>query len=485
MAAAGKASARELWQKLFEAGRVLKVDHDIHPGDIGGHRPREVVATVSVDSVEQVQDVVRAATQIGARLYPLSTGANWGMGSRFPVVEGCTVLDLSAMTRIRELDLDHGYAVIEPGVTQAQLAKALEGSEWVLNVTSSCADTSMVGNALERGDGIIRSRVQDTLAVEAVLGNGELLTTGGLDGHSQYHGRVAGPDLTAAFVESNLGVVTAMVVSLVRRPETTELVYASFRPEAFPDVADAVVRLGRAGLPTDGLLRLRGSVVPAGPHALPDTPDSGLLSMTVPLLGRKETVQLSRRLIQEALESVPDVVSFRSVDAATVEEDDALYFRARMALGIPTCASLRRGLGVPNCEVEDTELAWLMFLPLVPLDREHMVRAVDILRRAVDRHTTALTAEFNIVSPHIANMVVQIAFSRTPESTARAHALRDEIRAQFADEGFPAYRSNIDHMGTELALRRNALIAPLADLKQLFDPRGVISPGRYLKGSAK
>ncbi|MFF7187772.1 FAD-binding oxidoreductase [Streptomyces sp. NPDC008222] len=468
----------------------MKVDHSIHHGDIGGHRPRDVVATVTVNSVEQVQDVVRAAAQTGAPLYPLSTGANWGMGSRFPAIDGCTVLDLSAMTRIRVLDLEHGYAVVEPGVTQAQLASALEGSAWMLNVTSSCADTSIVGNALERGDGTIRSRVRETLAFEVVLGTGELLTTGGLDGRGRYHGTVAGPDLTTAFVESNLGVVTAMVVSLVPRPEAIELAHACFKPDAFPELADAVVRLGRAGLPTVGLPRLRDfflvpSDAPADSYALPKTANPQQLSLLIPLMGRREEIRLSERLMRKALESVPDTVSFQTMDAETVPADHPMYYRALMARGIPTCASLRRGLGVTDCQVEDTALAWLMFMPLIPLDRESMVRAVDILQQAVDRHTTALTAELNIVSPHVANMVVQIAFARTPESTARAHALRDEVRTLFAEAGFPAYRSNIDHASSELAIRPDALIAPLGDLKALFDPHGVIAPGRYLTTAAR
>src|SRR5690606_40652341 len=126
--------------------------------------------------------------------------------------------DLSAMNRIRSLDLENGFAVIEPGVTQRQLADELRDTDWMLNVTSSCADTSVVGNALERGDASIRSRVHDLVGLEAVLADGSLVSTGGPDHWGRYPGTVAGPDLTGAFVQPNPGIITACLIPLMPRP---------------------------------------------------------------------------------------------------------------------------------------------------------------------------------------------------------------------------------------------------------------------------
>ncbi|PXX59806.1 hypothetical protein DFR70_111190 [Nocardia tenerifensis] len=47
-------------------------------------------------------------------LYPLSIARNWGMGSRYPVVDGCRVLDPSGMMAVLTLDLDAGHAVSNP-----------------------------------------------------------------------------------------------------------------------------------------------------------------------------------------------------------------------------------------------------------------------------------------------------------------------------------------------------------------------------------
>ena len=60
-----------------------------------------------------MQDIVNEARLRGTPLYPVSTGMNWGLGSRHPVRDDCVLVDLSRMDRIREVDLVHGYAVID------------------------------------------------------------------------------------------------------------------------------------------------------------------------------------------------------------------------------------------------------------------------------------------------------------------------------------------------------------------------------------
>ncbi|MGF6884720.1 hypothetical protein ABIA39_007099 [Nocardia sp. GAS34] len=92
--------------------------------------------------------------------------------------------------------------------------------------------------------------------------------------------------------------------------------------------------------------------------------------------------------------------------------------------------------------------------------------------------------EFNVISPHYTNMVVQIPFVRESDSARRAHALRAAARESFLRAGFPPYRSNIDHEPWEIADRSADYQAgPLDGLKRLCDPHGIIAPGRYLAGA--
>jgi 4-cresol dehydrogenase (hydroxylating) len=85
---------------------------------------REIVAVVYPESTADVQAVVRIANEVRVPLYPISTGRNWGLGSRLPVRDGAVVVDLSRMDRIHEVNETHGHAVIEPGVTRGRSTSA-------------------------------------------------------------------------------------------------------------------------------------------------------------------------------------------------------------------------------------------------------------------------------------------------------------------------------------------------------------------------
>jgi 4-cresol dehydrogenase (hydroxylating) len=399
--------------------------------DLGEHRRRDVRAIQFPSSTDEVQHTVRTAAREGTPLYPLSTGRNWGMGSRFPVTDGCTVLDLSRMNTIRTLDLERGYAVVEPGVSQRQLAELLEGTPWMMNVTAGCADASIVGNTLERGDGTIRARIEDLLGLEVVLGTGETMTTGGLDRHGRLPGAIAGPDLTRAFVQSNLGVVTAMAISLIPRPEAITLINATFASSVLGEAMDAVIRLGKSHLPTAGLLRLKELfIVPeAGSAAVPQTADPATVTVQLPLLGSRAAVELAERGVRDTFSRVDALVSYRALDAATTTLDDPLYTRTLFARGIPSCRALQQGLRVDSCsQADQAAVGWLMFLPVVPLDRASSTKAVELFRAEAERHATAGMLEFNVISPHSTNMVVQIPFVRESDSARRAHALRAAAR---------------------------------------------------------
>src|SRR5262245_6742444 len=82
-------------------------------------RPR-VLAILRPADRNELQDCVRIANHHRVPLYPISSGKNWGYGSRVPTSDG-VLLDLARMNRIVEYDDELAYVTIEPGVTQRQL----------------------------------------------------------------------------------------------------------------------------------------------------------------------------------------------------------------------------------------------------------------------------------------------------------------------------------------------------------------------------
>ena len=82
---------------------------------------RQIPAILRPANREQVQQSLRIASKFAVPVYPISSGKNWGYGSRVPVRDGCVLLDLGRMNRILEFNEDLAYATVEPGVTQGQL----------------------------------------------------------------------------------------------------------------------------------------------------------------------------------------------------------------------------------------------------------------------------------------------------------------------------------------------------------------------------
>ncbi|MEV1176210.1 FAD-binding oxidoreductase [Nonomuraea sp. NPDC049784] len=457
---------------------------ELRSHEVGGHHPRSVAGIDAPRSLDEVRALVRRATASARRLYPISTGRNWGMGSAMPVTDDNLVVDLSGMNRIRSLDLEAGYAVIEPGVTQAQLSEVLRDTPWMLNVTASCADTSVVGNALDRGDGCFRSRVHDVAGIEAVLADGSVVTTGGLDPVGRYHGRVAGPDLTPAFVQHNLGIVTAMAVALVPRPQTIALVHGRFQRDQVGTAIGAMTGFLRRGNPADGLLRVRElSLTPShGDWRLPKGVDPSLFSILGPLLGSDATVELAEELLRKALIEVEGAEALRVVDAAEVAPSDPLYVRALMAQGIPTCLGVRNALGVTSCDqIDEGKMGFLALMPLMPMHARRTEHILAALQTAVDAHSTALMVEWNLVSRHMANGVIQIFFDRgAPDAPHRAHQLRNDGNCLLRGHGCAIYRSDIDHAAADVwSETSTASLGMLHRLKTALDPDGLLSPGRY------
>lgn len=246
------------------------MQHD--PSDnITGHA-HAAAGTHAPTSVHEVVRLVRAANAEGTPLYPVSTGLNFGYGGRSPASPGCWLVDLAGMNRILNADQispDNPVAVIEPGVTQAQLHEFLERNcpQLTFNVTGSARETSILGNALDRGVGYFGPRRDDLFGLEVVCGNGEILYTGfrgprdktradqpaehphdeGPLAHSHPFG--LGPMLDGLFFQGNFGIVTSACFRLVPKRPCQVALSLALRDEAdLPAFLDELARLKRENL---------------------------------------------------------------------------------------------------------------------------------------------------------------------------------------------------------------------------------------------
>ena len=243
--------AIEAWSRALGSDAVLSDFQTLeHYTNSACASQRDVVAVLKPSSLEQVQQIVAVANEHQIHLYPISGGKQWGMGSRLPVQDGAAIVDLSGMNRIIEVNAQFHYAVVEPGVTQRQLLDHIKENDLplMLNVTGSTSDTSLIGNAMDRGVGYFDSRAHGISNMEIVLGNGSTIQTGfghfsGAQTKNLYqHG--IGPSLDGLFPQGNFGIVTSACIDLMPQPDAQMAAILKIDDEKkLPLLIDALVKL--------------------------------------------------------------------------------------------------------------------------------------------------------------------------------------------------------------------------------------------------
>jgi len=211
---------------------------------LGPVRPAAVVLPADTG---EVAEVVRACGEYDRPFVP--RGAGTGLSGGAQPVPGAVVVECSRMVRILHVDPEGRRAVVQPGVVNADLSKAVaaHGLFYAPDPSSQLACT-LGGNVAENSGGPHTLKYGTTtnhvLALEMVLPDGEVVRLG------QAAGAAPGYDLVGAVVgsEGTLGVVTEVTVRLTPVPEGVETLLA-----IFPDVVSACRAVGRlirsGGLP--------------------------------------------------------------------------------------------------------------------------------------------------------------------------------------------------------------------------------------------
>ena len=233
----------------------------------------DVVASLSADDAEwapvgnpllalraRTEDDVAYAVSVCAQLRVpvVPRGAGTGLSGGANAVDGCLLLDLSRMNRVREIDPDNLVCVVEPGVVNDDLKAAVaEHGLWYPPDPASAPWSTIGGNVATNAGGLCCVKYGVTrdyvLGLRVVVGGPVAYGTVARIGRRTAKG-VAGYDLTALMVgsEGTLGVVTETTLRLrpaVREPPRTVV-------GAFPSLVAAgraVAAVTRAGLTPSAL----------------------------------------------------------------------------------------------------------------------------------------------------------------------------------------------------------------------------------------
>lgn len=178
-------------------------------------------------TVEEVSAVLAYCHENGIKVVPRGAGTSLS-GGALPLGDG-VLLSMMRFIRVKRIDLGNRIAVVEPGVTNLGITRAVEhaGFYYAPDPSSQIA-CSIGGNVAENSGGVHCLKygltTNNVLGVEMVLMTGEVIRLGG--GHLDS----GGYDLLALVVGSEglLGVVTEVTVRILPAPETARAVLVAF-----------------------------------------------------------------------------------------------------------------------------------------------------------------------------------------------------------------------------------------------------------------
>ncbi|RYE81454.1 MAG: FAD-binding oxidoreductase [Oxalobacteraceae bacterium] len=514
----------------------VKVEAEVRSTDNVTGRAQPLQAVVKPRNVDEVLQLVREARERRVPLYPVSTGLNWGYGSASPVRGAATLVDLSEMRTIRNaerINVDHPVALIEPGVTQGQLSDFLAERcpQLSFNVTGSARDTSILGNALDRGVGYLGPRRDDVFGLEVVTGTAELLRTGfrRLGDESplaQAHPYGLGPMMDGLFFQGNFGIVTSACFRLLPRAERSVAVSLALRDEArLAELIDVLLRLKRQGVMSGvthigNRARTQASLM-AGisdylsrscgvpPGRLADEARA-VLDRVAPfewtsLGGISGTRGMVSAALAEVRRQVGKLARVTVVDDAKLSVGFGLLHPLRrwpwaranaaaiaairplhgLADGRPTDAAISNLLwrfgraDAPARELDASDCGLIFVNPALPMDGRSVVKAAAGMQAVAAGFGHALYMTLNIETTTSLVAVINLLFDRTDAAAvenahACARALWDYVRSM----GLEVYRARADMM-QDLVDANDPFWRKAWELKTVFDPDNLIAPGRY------
>jgi glycolate oxidase len=193
-----------------------------------GFRVRPALVVLP-ETTEQVAACVRLARELAMPIVPRGSGTGLS-GGALPV-EGCVVIGLSRMNKILETDLTNGRMRVQPGVINLAISSHLASSGYYYAPDpSSQSVCSIGGNVAENSGGAHCLKygftVNHAVGATMVTAEGDIVHIGAYGGEPD----VLGYDLMGVFVGSEglLGIVTEVVIRILRKPQSTRTLFATF-----------------------------------------------------------------------------------------------------------------------------------------------------------------------------------------------------------------------------------------------------------------
>jgi glycolate oxidase subunit GlcD len=408
-------------------------------------------------TTKEISSIVRLCREASVPFVP--RGAGTGLSGGAVAIEGGIVIECQRMNQILKIDEADRYAVVQPGVVNAELSDAVGhlGLFYAPDPSSQQACT-IGGNVAENSGGPHTLKYGTTtnhvLELELVLPDGEIVRLGCPAGGS------VGFDFLGAMVgsEGTLGIVTEVTVRLTPLPEKVETLLG-----VFPDIVSACRAVGeilRSGL-TPASLEISDQrtirAVESSVYAAGIPTDAGAV-LLIELDGIKEAVERQADRVSE----IAIGCGASRIEVAKDEAERQRFWRARKG------AFGAMGRLAPDLFVHDA---------VVP--RKHLPEILRKICEIADHYGITLS---NVFHAGDGNLHPNISFDRRdPEELKRVIAAGEEILRLCVDAGgviTGEHGIGIEKKEYLHLVFSESDLAAMSLLRDVFDPGRVCNPGK-------
>jgi D-lactate dehydrogenase (cytochrome) len=448
----------QLLRLIADERRVSDGDSalDLHAGDLTYHAPHRPDIVVWPESTEEVAGVLEYADVVGVPV--VAFGAGTSLEGHVIPLHGGISLDLTRMNAIVAVRPDDLTATVQPGVTRSQLEAAV-GPHGLWFPVDPGADATLGGMAATNASGTTTVRYggmrAHVLALQVVLPGGGVVRTGTRAVKSS-----AGYNLTGLFVgsEGTLGVITELTLRLHPIPEHIVVARA-----AFPSIEAAC--------------RAAAGIIGSG---VPVTRCELLDAMTIAALNAFSGTSFpeSPYLFVEFGGTEAGVAGDLATTREVAEDEGATAFEsesdptARSQMWSARHNALMASLALaPGSKAMTTDVA-------VPVSE--LAAAIEHARRALD----GSGLRGGIVG-HVGDGNFHVAFLLDPDDAASI-AQAESLNASLVDDalargGTCTGEHGIGYGKLGYLEREHGDLIPLyRGIKQLFDPNGIMNPGKVV-----
>jgi glycolate oxidase len=390
----------------------------------------------------------------------IARGAGSNLCAATVPLNGGIVMSMTNMNKVLEVSKSEMIAIVQPGVTNLDLDQLVEKEGLRFVPDPGSRNVSTIGGNVATSAGGLRGLKYGTtrnyiLGLEAVLGTGEVIRTGG-----RLVKDVAGYDVTRLLVgsEGTLAVFTEITVALAPRPEASKYGVAYF--EDLAAAADAVEKIITAGILPATLEFLDNTCLVAVEdfaHLGLDTKAGALL-----LFGDDGDLVSIEQSVGKMADIAKSSAGCRGVTlAADVAAAEALLYARRCSL--PALA----------------RLSSLSILEDIAVPRKSMAEAVKRIEAIGVKHGLRIGTFGHAGDGNLHPTIVLD--KENPKEVAAAEAALAEIFALPLE--FGGTITGEHGVGSAKLPYLEAKIGPAnmqlqRDIKKVFDPAGILNPGR-------